>query len=101
MINDVLLQVVDEETAKNRVFFVSAKEVLELRTRPVGGGIPEDRGMLDGWNTRLKEFEEFVTILIVLYFYLTCNSSINYLFFRVLYFQLIWTQRRQALIMTY
>jgi len=27
------LKVMDEQTARNRVFFVSAKEVLQLRTR--------------------------------------------------------------------
>lgn len=57
------LKVVDEGTAKNRVFFVSAKEVVIVRERQrkledqqktktdVG------KGLAEGWRARLMEFE--------------------------------------------
>ena len=53
------LKVVDERTAKNRVFFVSAKEVLQLRVQSGGkqSSIQEGRGMEEGWKLRLMEFE--------------------------------------------
>ena len=54
---------VDEKTARNRVFFVSAKEVLQLRTQ--SQQIPEERGMPDGWKARLMEFERSGEIRII------------------------------------
>ncbi len=57
--DSIALQVADERTAKNRVFFVSAKEVLQVRTQ--GQQIPEGKGMPDGWKARLMEFERSFT----------------------------------------
>ena len=55
------LAVVDEETAKKRIFFVSAKEVLHIRTKLQPGTVEEEegRGLADGWKVRLMEFEKF------------------------------------------
>ena len=55
------LMVVDEVTAKNRVFFVSAKEVLHVRKQQQGvKGQPSKevgRGLADGWRLRLMAFD--------------------------------------------
>lgn len=55
------LAVVDEETARNRVFFVSAKEVLHVRTEQSSGTVAEEQfhGLADGWKKRLMAFERF------------------------------------------
>lgn len=59
------LKVVDEQTAKNRVFFVSAKEVLQLRVQNGGKQSPiqEERGLEEGWKLRLMEFERLKVML--------------------------------------
>ncbi len=57
----MLLQVVEEGVARDRVFFVSAKEVLQLRTQ--GQQISEGKGMPDGWKARLMEFERYICTL--------------------------------------
>ncbi len=64
-----LFQVVDESVAKDRVFFVSAKEVLQLRTQGAQAQISEDNGMPEGWKARLMEFERYLMVLNVLF----CN----------------------------
>ncbi len=55
------LEVVDEATAKDRIFFVSAKEVLQVRTQTQPGTVDEEegRGLDNGWKLRLMEFEKF------------------------------------------
>ena len=55
------LAVVDESTAKERVFFVSAKEVLHVRTRTQPGTVEEEEGhgLARGWKNRLMAFEKF------------------------------------------
>lgn len=58
------LAVVDEATARDRVFFVSAKEVLHVRThqqQQQPGAVEEEEGsgLADRWKERLMEFERF------------------------------------------
>uniref|UniRef100_A0A665WJX5 Dynamin-type G domain-containing protein n=1 Tax=Echeneis naucrates TaxID=173247 RepID=A0A665WJX5_ECHNA len=53
------LKVVDREQAPNRIFFVSAKEVLNSRMQRAQG-MPETGGALaEGFQERLKEFQSF------------------------------------------
>uniref|UniRef100_A0A8C5I8N6 Dynamin-type G domain-containing protein n=1 Tax=Gouania willdenowi TaxID=441366 RepID=A0A8C5I8N6_GOUWI len=53
------LKVVDREQAPNRIFFVSAKEVLTSRMQRAQG-MPETGGALaEGFHDRLKEFQSF------------------------------------------
>lgn len=53
------LKVVDREQAPNRIFFVSAKEVLNSRMQRAQG-MPETGGALaEGFHERLKEFQSF------------------------------------------
>ncbi|XP_077462603.1 mitofusin-1b [Stigmatopora argus] len=53
------LKVVDREQAPNRIFFVSAKEVLNSRMQRAQG-MPETGGALaEGFQERLKEFQCF------------------------------------------
>uniref|UniRef100_A0A673A2C3 Dynamin-type G domain-containing protein n=1 Tax=Sphaeramia orbicularis TaxID=375764 RepID=A0A673A2C3_9TELE len=53
------LKVVDREQAPNRIFFVSAKEVLNSRMQRAQG-MPETGGALaEGFQERLKEFQNF------------------------------------------
>ncbi|XP_029471643.1 mitofusin-1 isoform X2 [Rhinatrema bivittatum] len=53
------LKVVDRSEAQNRIFFVSAKEVLNARMHKVRG-MPEGGGALaEGFKTRLQEFQKF------------------------------------------
>ncbi|XP_041913833.1 mitofusin-1-like isoform X2 [Alosa alosa] len=53
------LKVVDREQAPNRIFFVSAKEVLNSRMQKAQG-MPETGGALaEGFQDRLKEFQCF------------------------------------------
>ncbi|XP_061739028.1 mitofusin-1b isoform X2 [Nerophis ophidion] len=53
------LKVVDREQAPNRIFFVSAKEVLNSRMHRAQG-MPETGGALaEGFQERLKEFQSF------------------------------------------
>uniref|UniRef100_A0A4W4E617 Dynamin-type G domain-containing protein n=1 Tax=Electrophorus electricus TaxID=8005 RepID=A0A4W4E617_ELEEL len=53
------LKVVEHEQASNRIFFVSAKEVLNSRMQRAQG-MPETGGALaDGFQERLKEFQNF------------------------------------------
>ncbi|XP_031430076.1 mitofusin-1b isoform X2 [Clupea harengus] len=53
------LKVVDHEQAPNRIFFVSAKEVLNSRMQRAQG-MPESGGALaEGFQERLKEFQCF------------------------------------------
>ncbi|CAG5864473.1 unnamed protein product [Menidia menidia] len=53
------LKVVDREQAPNRIFFVSAKEVLNSRMQRAQG-MPEGGGALaEGFKERLKEFQSF------------------------------------------
>ena len=53
------LDIYTEEEAADRVFFISAKEMLQLRINR-SKGVPEnpDR-MMDGYKVRQLEFEEF------------------------------------------
>lgn len=55
------LKVVDEVTAKDRVFFVSAKEVLHERTKQSKSTVPEEEGtgLPNGWKIRMMDFEKF------------------------------------------
>lgn len=56
------LAVVDEVTAKDRVFFVSAKEVLHERTKRSPEGTVEEEegtGLPNGWKIRMMDFERF------------------------------------------
>lgn len=55
------LAVVDESTARERVFFVSAKEVLHVRTKTQPGTVEEEEGhgLARGWKNRLLAFEKF------------------------------------------
>ena len=56
------LSVVDEVTARDRVFFVSGREVLHERTKLQLGGMPEEEGgrnVSDGWKVRMMDFERF------------------------------------------
>uniref|UniRef100_A0A8C8HCF0 Dynamin-type G domain-containing protein n=1 Tax=Oncorhynchus tshawytscha TaxID=74940 RepID=A0A8C8HCF0_ONCTS len=53
------LKVMDREQAPNRIFFVSAKEVLNSRMQRAQG-MPESGGALaEGFHERLKEFQSF------------------------------------------
>ncbi|KAM9831599.1 mitofusin-1b [Neosynchiropus ocellatus] len=53
------LKVVDHEQAPNRIFFISAKEVLNSRMQRAQG-MPETGGALaEGFQERLKEFQSF------------------------------------------
>uniref|UniRef100_A0A3B4Y4P9 Mitofusin 1b n=1 Tax=Seriola lalandi dorsalis TaxID=1841481 RepID=A0A3B4Y4P9_SERLL len=53
------LKVVEREQAPNRIFFVSAKEVLNSRMQRAQG-MPETGGALaEGFQERLKEFQSF------------------------------------------
>ncbi|XP_070764543.1 mitofusin-1b [Enoplosus armatus] len=53
------LKVVDRDQAPNRIFFVSAKEVLNSRMQRAQG-MPESGGALaEGFQERLKEFQSF------------------------------------------
>uniref|UniRef100_A0A3P9PKB1 Mitofusin 1b n=1 Tax=Poecilia reticulata TaxID=8081 RepID=A0A3P9PKB1_POERE len=53
------LRVVDRDQAPNRIFFVSAKEVLNSRMQRAQG-MPETGGALaEGFKERLKEFQSF------------------------------------------
>ncbi|XP_062868903.1 mitofusin-1b [Trichomycterus rosablanca] len=53
------LKVVDHQQAPNRIFFVSAKEVLNSRMQRAQG-MPETGGALaEGFQERLKEFQNF------------------------------------------
>ncbi|KAF6714685.1 Mitofusin-1 [Oryzias melastigma] len=53
------LKVVDREQAPNRIFFISAKEVLNSRMQRAQG-MPETGGALaEGFQERLKEFQSF------------------------------------------
>lgn len=60
------LKVVDEVTAKNRVFFVSAKEALTIRQQKRKLEVEQKsktevgKGLADGWRARFMEFERFV-----------------------------------------
>ena len=55
------LAVVDEVTARDRVFFVSAKEVLHERTKQAKASVPEEEGsgLPNGWKIRMMDFEKF------------------------------------------
>uniref|UniRef100_A0A673TLC8 Mitofusin 1 n=1 Tax=Suricata suricatta TaxID=37032 RepID=A0A673TLC8_SURSU len=56
------LKVVDPLEAQNRIFFVSAKEVLSARKHKAQG-MPEGGGALaEGFQARLKEFQNFEQI---------------------------------------
>uniref|UniRef100_A0A4W5QRP9 Mitofusin 1b n=1 Tax=Hucho hucho TaxID=62062 RepID=A0A4W5QRP9_9TELE len=56
------LKVMDREQAPNRIFFVSAKEVLNSRMQRAQG-MPESGGALaEGFHERLKEFQSFERI---------------------------------------
>ena len=59
------LKVVDEEVAMKRVFFVSAMEVLQVRTKLQPGTVVEEEGsgLADGWKIRLMAFEKFEELL--------------------------------------
>jgi mitofusin len=61
MENDVsfLSQVTDPSAAKERVYFISAKEVLTLRTREETEEKDKGKGLADGYKARLMEFERF------------------------------------------
>ncbi|XP_076879654.1 mitofusin-1b isoform X2 [Brachyhypopomus gauderio] len=53
------LKVVEHEQAHNRIFFISAKEVLNSRMQRAQG-MPESGGALaEGFQDRLKEFQNF------------------------------------------
>uniref|UniRef100_A0A452FI34 Mitofusin 1 n=1 Tax=Capra hircus TaxID=9925 RepID=A0A452FI34_CAPHI len=56
------LRVVDPSEARNRIFFVSAKEVLSARKQKAQG-MPEGGGALaEGFQARLQEFQNFEQI---------------------------------------
>ncbi|XP_036205484.1 mitofusin-1 isoform X2 [Myotis myotis] len=56
------LKVVDPSEARNRIFFVSAKEVLSARMHKAQG-MPEGGGALaEGFQARLQEFQNFERI---------------------------------------
>nr|XP_048718949.1 mitofusin-1 isoform X4 [Caretta caretta] len=56
------LKVVDLSEAQNRIFFVSAKEVLSARKQKAQG-MPESGGALaEGFQTRFQEFQNFEQI---------------------------------------
>uniref|UniRef100_A0A8C0J204 Mitofusin 1 n=1 Tax=Chelonoidis abingdonii TaxID=106734 RepID=A0A8C0J204_CHEAB len=56
------LKVVDLSEAQNRIFFVSAKEVLSARKQKAQG-MPESGGALaEGFQTRFQEFQSFEQI---------------------------------------
>nr|XP_026647869.1 mitofusin-1 isoform X2 [Zonotrichia albicollis] len=56
------LKVIDPVEARNRIFFVSAKEVLSARTQKAQG-MPESGGALaEGFQTRFQEFQHFEQI---------------------------------------
>ncbi|KAM9275108.1 mitofusin-1 isoform 3-T6 [Cariama cristata] len=56
------LKVIDPVEARNRIFFVSAKEVLSAR-RQKAQGMPESGGALaEGFQTRFQEFQHFEQI---------------------------------------
>uniref|UniRef100_A0A8C2W4Z4 Mitofusin 1 n=1 Tax=Chinchilla lanigera TaxID=34839 RepID=A0A8C2W4Z4_CHILA len=56
------LKVVDPSEARNRIFFVSAKEVLSARKHKIQG-MPEGGGALaEGFQARLQEFQNFEQI---------------------------------------
>jgi mitofusin len=53
------LRVTDEQTARHRVFFVSAKEVLHYRLRQLQGSADPGQGLAVGHKARLQNFEQF------------------------------------------
>ncbi|NWY66180.1 MFN1 protein, partial [Erithacus rubecula] len=56
------LKVIDPVEARNRIFFVSAKEVLSAR-RQKAQGMPESgEGLAEGFQTRFQEFQHFEQI---------------------------------------
>ncbi|XP_013912008.1 PREDICTED: mitofusin-1-like [Thamnophis sirtalis] len=56
------LRVVDRSEAQNRIFFVSAKEVLSARKQKAQG-MPEGGGAIaEGFQTRFQEFQHFEKI---------------------------------------
>ncbi|CAL1262678.1 unnamed protein product [Larinioides sclopetarius] len=53
------LKVVSRSQAENRVFFVSAKEVLQARIQQQKGKPPHTGALADGFQARYFEFQEF------------------------------------------
>ncbi|KAJ8011452.1 hypothetical protein DPEC_G00058360 [Dallia pectoralis] len=53
------LRVVSPTEAPGRIFFVSAKEVLSSRVHPAQGGPETGGALVEGFNERLQEFQEF------------------------------------------
>uniref|UniRef100_A0A1X7VNF0 Dynamin-type G domain-containing protein n=1 Tax=Amphimedon queenslandica TaxID=400682 RepID=A0A1X7VNF0_AMPQE len=53
------LSVIDPDTARERVYFVSAKEVVTIRNRQRENQSDLGRGLHDGYKGRLLEFERF------------------------------------------
>ncbi|XP_025413801.1 transmembrane GTPase Marf isoform X4 [Sipha flava] len=53
------LKVCTAEEAASRVFFISAKEVLQARVQERKGLAPNSGALAEGFITRYKEFEEF------------------------------------------
>lgn len=57
LVND--LNVVDEETAKNRIFFVSAREILNIRMKNAKNEAINKANYADGFENRFVEFMDF------------------------------------------
>eukprot|EP00731_Ephydatia_muelleri_P015298 Em0008g1018a len=53
------LRVADEKIARDRVFFISAKEVLDMRLRERQNDPDPGRGLAEGYGQRRMEFERF------------------------------------------
>ncbi|KAM9797196.1 mitofusin-1b [Syngnathus typhle] len=53
------LKVVDHEQAPNRIFFISAKEVLNSRMQRAQGMPETGAALAEGFHERLKEFQNF------------------------------------------
>lgn len=53
------LKVCTPEEAASRIFFISAKEVLQARVQERKGLAPNSGALAEGFNSRYMEFEEF------------------------------------------
>lgn len=53
------LKVCTAEEASTRIFFISAKEVLQARVQERKGLSPSSGALAEGFSTRYMEFEEF------------------------------------------
>ena len=74
---------VDEETAKHRVFFVSAKEAVIIRQQKRKLEVEQKaktevgKGLADGWRARFMEFERSLLHHRMFYGYIGGENRLN------------------------